>query len=531
MRVINPLLTPVGIGLVGGTQAPVPVLPVVRTNPTSSTEAVGLSHTLEAEFIGDGMTFQWYENGSKIPGETSETFYMGILNEDYNLREYYCVATNAAGSVNTTTATLTMRHRIYLNLSLLPAINTHGNVRVIFSDDGYINITSPTENLSDTWISVNLPNLPAFDISQYTVQCTNVSNPLTITAGSQIKTDQPVTMSDGVYLEVNTDAVSEGESRTVRLEIVDTVLPNYNWAGWDNDEVFMRRVAATAPVIITQPSDVTKYPTEFVTFTVSASGDSLVYQWYYRESSGDPWQISSANGNDTPTVQTVADSTNDGRQYRCEVSSTATGLSTNSYAATLTVRANTPTVTSNPANRNVTVGQYTSFNCSATVPYGDVSYQWYYRTSSSGSWIVSGATGSNTSSLSTQGSNTNGGHQYRCRITADAGGSVVYTIAVTLTVTATPVITSQPSNRTVSAGQSVTFSVSATVAYGSLSYQWYYRGSSSGSWKISGANGATTRTLQTTASSSADGRQYRCRVTANTGRASIYSNAATLNVT
>lgn len=531
MRVINPLLTPVGIGLVGGTQAPVPVLPVVRTNPTSSTEAVGFAHTLEAEFIGKDMSFQWYENGTQIPGETSETYYMGLLNQDYHLKQYYCVATNAAGSVPTSTATLTMRRRIYLNLSLLPAINTHGNVRVIFGENGYIYITSPTESMSDTWIFVNLENLPAFDMSEYTVQCTSVSNPLTITAGSQIKTDQPVTMSDGVYLEVNTDALTEGDSRTVRLEITDTVLPDYNWAGWDNDEVFMRRVAATPPVIITQPSDTTKYPTEFVTFTVSAAGDSLTYQWYYRTSSSDAWQISGANGATTPTVQTVAATTNNGYQYRCEVTSTATGLSTNSDTATLTVRANSPTITSNPVNRTVTVGQYTSFNCSATVPYGDVSYQWYYRTSSSGSWIVSGATGNDTDSLSTQGNDTNGGYQYRCRVTADAGGAITYTSAATLTVTATPVITSQPRGVTVPSGTSVTFSVTATVTYGTLSYQWYYRASNSDPWSVSGANGATTPTVQTTATMSANRRQYRCTITADLGGASIESQIAVLNVT
>lgn len=527
MRVINPLLTPVGVGLVGGTKAPVPVLPVVRTNPISSTEAVGFAHTLEADFIGEDMTFQWYENGSPIPGETSETYYMGILNENYNLRTYYCVATNPAGSVPTSTATLTMRHRIYLNLSLLPAINTHGNVRVIFSDNGYINITSPTENLSDTWIFVNLPNLPAFDISQYTIQCTGVSNPLAITAGSQIKTDQPVTMSDGIYLEVNTDAVNEGESRTVRLEIVDTVLPDYNWAGWDNDQVFMRRVAATPPVIITQPSDSTKYPTEFVTFTVSAAGDSLVYQWYYRENSSDPWKISGANGNDTPTVQTVAENTNNGYQYRCEVSSTDTGLSTNSDAATLTVRANTPNVTSQPVDRTVSVGQYTSFNCSATVPYGDVSYQWYYRTSPSGSWIISGATGNDTNSLSTQGNESNGGYQYRCRITADAGGSVTYTNAATLTVTGPPTITKQPDNYSGAEGSIATLTVDANSNGSTISsWGWQFRNSPSDAWRVSGQVG---QSINITMNPIANGRQYRAAVTNSFGTS--YSDIATLTIT
>src|SRR5438093_856782 len=84
-----------------------------------------------------------------------------------------------------------------------------------------------------------------------------------------------------------------------------------------------------------------------------------------------------------------------------------------------------------------------------------------------------------------------------------------------------PKITAQPANQTVTAGQSASFSVSATGA-APLSYQWQKNGSA-----ISGATAAIYTTPPT--SSADNGAQFKVMV--SNARGSVTSNAATLTVT
>ena len=84
-----------------------------------------------------------------------------------------------------------------------------------------------------------------------------------------------------------------------------------------------------------------------------------------------------------------------------------------------------------------------------------------------------------------------------------------------------PSITTQPANQTVTAGQTASFSVSATGAM-PLTYQWQKNGSA-----ISGATAATYTTPATT--SADNGAQFKVVVSNSKGSAT--SNAATLTVT
>ena len=84
-------------------------------------------------------------------------------------------------------------------------------------------------------------------------------------------------------------------------------------------------------------------------------------------------------------------------------------------------------------------------------------------------------------------------------------------------------ITKQPKNQSVKQGAKVTFQVKASGKH--LKYQWYYRKSSSGSWKK--VSGGTKATLKVTANRM-NGWQYRCQV--KSGSKKVYSRAATLKV-
>ncbi len=175
-----------------------------------------------------------------------------------------------------------------------------------------------------------------------------------------------------------------------------------------------------------------------------------------------------------------------------------------------------PSITSHPSSQTRCAGETASFSVSAsgTPP---LSYQWQ-RNTGTGWSNVSGATAS-TYSFTAQASHN--GYQYRCRVTNSCGTAT--SNAATLTVKTAPSITSHPASQTRCAGETASFSVSASGTP-PLSYQWQ-RNTGTG-W--SNVSGATTSTYSFTAQMSHNGNQYRCRVTNSCGTAT--SNAATLTV-
>ncbi len=86
-------------------------------------------------------------------------------------------------------------------------------------------------------------------------------------------------------------------------------------------------------------------------------------------------------------------------------------------------------------------------------------------------------------------------------------------------------ITTQPTDKTVTAGTTVKFKV---VATGAETYQWQYRKSSSGTWYNSTGTGNKTATLTLTATEARNGFQFRCKITNSAG--TVYTVIVTLTV-
>ena len=183
--------------------------------------------------------------------------------------------------------------------------------------------------------------------------------------------------------------------------------------------------------------------------------------------------------------------------------------------------ASKPTITTQPASVKAYVGTTAKFTVQAD---GATGYQWYYRTSSSGTWSKSSTTGATTATLSVKAETKRSGYQYRCKLTNSAG--YVYTSAATLTVSEKPVITTQPASKTVSAGSTAKFTVKAD---GAESYQWYYRKTADASWAKTSMTGATTATLSVSATTARNGYQYKCAV--KNAKGTTYSSIATMTVT
>ena len=96
-------------------------------------------------------------------------------------------------------------------------------------------------------------------------------------------------------------------------------------------------LAKTQDVAITgQPEDVIAAPGETVTFTVTAAGDGLTYQWQYRSSKDGKWYNAKAEGADTAAMSIEVTASRNGMEFRCKVTD-AYGNQAISDAATLRV--------------------------------------------------------------------------------------------------------------------------------------------------------------------------------------------------
>jgi hypothetical protein len=177
-----------------------------------------------------------------------------------------------------------------------------------------------------------------------------------------------------------------------------------------------------APTITTQPSSVTVIAGQSASFTVTASGTSLSYQWQ-KLVSGTWTNISGATASTYTIANTVS---TDAGSYWVVV--TNVGGSVNSNTVTLTVNpVPPPTITTQASNVTVNAGQSATFTVTAS-GQGTLTYQWQKLIS--GAWTnIAGATASSYTITST--ATTDAGSYWV--IVSNAGGSVTSN-SVTLTV-------------------------------------------------------------------------------------------------
>jgi hypothetical protein len=264
-------------------------------------------------------------------------------------------------------------------------------------------------------------------------------------------------------------------------------------------------LSASGPTITAQPINQSVTVGQTASFAVTASGtDPLSYQWKKNS-----LNISGATAS-TYTTPPAATGDN-GAQFTVTVSDS--GGEVTSSAATLTVTAAplAPSITSQPANRTVVAGQTAAFSVTAagTAP---LSYQWKKNGAS-----ISGATANSYTTPAT--SSADNGAQFSV-VVVNSVSSVTSNPAI-LTVNTAPAITSQPVSRSVTAGQTATFSVGATGT-APISYRWRKNGAN--------ISGATAASYTTPATSSADnGAQFTVVVSNPAG--SVTSNGANLTVT
>lgn len=270
------------------------------------------------------------------------------------------------------------------------------------------------------------------------------------------------------------------------------------------------------PVITAHPGSSTVCSGDPVSFTVTAVGNDLTYQWQYSVSTtGSFSDISSANA---ASLNIASASTNDAGAYRVVVSTT-TG-SVTSDVVTLTVNT-VPAVTTAPANQTVCEGGNASF----TVAYNSAiptTIQWQIFDVDNATWNdVTGET--NPTLTLTAVIPDQSGDQYRARLTNACG--VTDSDPGTLTVNTPPSINQPLVNVAGCAGTNVQFQTNANGSpLPTIEWQVSTDGGANFTNMGVNTNTLTVSNIQT----SQNGYQYRAVFTNSCDV--VTSNAAVLTV-
>lgn len=238
------------------------------------------------------------------------------------------------------------------------------------------------------------------------------------------------------------------------------------------------------PDVIEQPVDATAALGETVTFTSEATSNAEpTVQWQRSINGGASWtDVAGATFNALNVGPLTAG--HNGNRYRAVFTNVAG--STTSTPAIVTVGAAPPTVTQNPANTTVGSGGTATFTAAATgLPMPQLQWE---RASATGAFVViSGATAATYTTPPTIATDT--GSRYRLRA-ANLHG-IRYSAEAVLTVEAAPVITSNPSSRTVAPGAPVSFVV-AGAGTPAPTVQWQRSTDAGATWiDVSGATGGS----------------------------------------
>jgi hypothetical protein len=282
------------------------------------------------------------------------------------------------------------------------------------------------------------------------------------------------------------------------------------------------------PNITSQPSNSIVLPGADATFTVSATGTGLSYQWQVSTDNGATWTNASGTSTNASYTESAVASGSTGNQYRCIVSGTAPCSSQTSNAATLTV--SSTAIAAHPQDQVICSSSGTA-SFSVTTTGSTPTYQWQVSTDGGSTW--SDISGETNSSLSLTGLTvTSNTYKYRCSLNS---GSINSNAAL-LTVYAAPTISAQPTDLTVcSNATSGTITISASGNGSTLSYQWQVSTDGGNNWSnVSGSNvsGATSSTLSFSSfTNSMDGNKYKVVLNTSSPCSTVTSDVVTLSVT
>lgn len=224
------------------------------------------------------------------------------------------------------------------------------------------------------------------------------------------------------------------------------------------------------PNITNNPSNSRICLNDNTSFSITAVGKDISYQWQVDDGSG--WtDISNAGVYSNTTTNTLnitaATATLNSNKYRCVVSGKCAPVAQSS-AATLNIDL-PPTITTQPSDKTICENGSTSFSVAATGT--TLTYQWQVDNGTGFVNINNNSTYSDatTNKLNITANGTLNGYQYRCIVSGKCSPSQTSN-DVTLTINYLPVVTKQPAHSTICEGGNTQFHVAVTGT--NPTYQW-----------------------------------------------------------
>ena len=472
-------------------------LPSITGQPTSATLCSGQTQTFSVTAIGSSLTYQWRKAGVNISEARSSHYSIESVTADdagiYDvlvrgicdssvtsssviltvknppaIQEHSASATLCSGQTQTFSVTATGTSLTYqwrkagVNISEATSSN-YKIASVKTADAGIYDVVvrgtcTPSVTSSSVTLTVNrLPEITGQPASA--ILCSGQTQTFSVTANGPSLTYQwrkaGVNISGATSSTYNIGSVTTDDAGSYDVVI------NGTCASVTSSPVTL--TVNTLPAITSQPSSESKCTGQSKTFSVTATGTSITYQWR-REGVN-------ISGATSSTYNIASVTTDDAGSYDVVINGTC-ATSVTSSLVTLTVNT-LPAITSQPSSESKCTGQSKAFSVTATGT--SITYQWRKAGVN-----ISGATSStyNIGSVTTDDAGS-----YDVVINGTCATSVTSS-PVTLIVNTLPAITSQPSSESKCTGQSKTFSVTATGT--SITYQWRREGAN-----IPGATSST----------------------------------------
>jgi Ig-like domain CHU_C associated len=499
--------------------------PVVITGqPQSTNTSRGGSATLSITDSGTNRSYQWYRG---LVGDTStpvgsNSAHLQLTNVQDTYDYWARISGSCGGPVNTNSAKVSVppslsapyERFVSANQSATFTQTASGNQlsyqwytgpsTLISGATGATLTTGPITMDTGFWVRVYSGNNYA-DSGVYTARvCKQKSVSVwqpSLQSGSQVTLTITDALSDESYAwYVNGAATGTGTSLTVSPTGTTTYVLRATRGSCSSDTNVT--VTVCYPVITAQPQSIMVNHGQNATFTVAAQGSApLSYQWYVG-ASGDTSRPLNYNSPTWTWAGADADAS-----FWVRVFSTQGGsCHVNSAAATVTI-CKPPVITQHPQSAVIYNTDTVTLSVGATGT--DLTYQWFERIGNV-NHTISGAT---TNTFVVQPGGT---RSFWVRVTGRCG----HADSQLAVQSVRPTITSQPSNTSVCAGGTATFTIAATGT--NVQYRWM-EGSPGSYGPVIGLEPTLTVSNVTTA------RSFWCEVSSSA--AWVYSSGASVSVT
>jgi hypothetical protein len=436
-------------------------IPTITTQPISKTICSGLSTTYNIVATGANLTYQWQLNnvalldGGVLSGALTSTLSLTSVSSA-NAGNYTCIVSGTCAPSSTSTiASLTVNSTATISSNPTDIISCVGQATTF-------TLGTTGSGITYQWKKggVNLVN--GGNISGATLAVLSIANTALTDAGQYSCTI--VNSCSGTLNSTNA-----------------TLTVN------------------SLPTITSQPSDVTICGSGPATFSVTATGTNITYQW--KKGGVNLTNGGNISGATSASLSIALASAADVGAYTCFVSGICAPAIT-SNVANLAV-GSLAIITTQPASTAACAGTTTTFNI--VVSGTGISYQW----KKDGVVLVNGSnvTGATTPTLNLATVSTTDAASYTC-VTGNACSGFLTSASAVLTINTQPIITTQPTDKSICVGASANFSVVATGA--GITYQWKKDGvilSDGGA-----IAGSQTATLSLSTTTSSDAGVYVCEV-------------------